>query len=155
MTNETAIQEMIYMVNNDKIDDFLKFANKQTLGPKNLKWETDENGNVISYYSIDDFANIDDALSFVLDTYIPKLQDKIDSAEDTADSYKEKYEEALANAEYYKELAEALSAEIEKGDNTQNNPEQNPEDDNSNVSDEENPNKNPGQSDKEDLVPRS
>jgi hypothetical protein len=47
MTNETAIQEMIYMVNNDKIDDFLKFANKQTLGPKNLKWETDENGNYL------------------------------------------------------------------------------------------------------------
>lgn len=142
-------------VNKAKAEAVASVLGRLTTFLPTIEKETDENGNVISYYSIDDFANIDDALSFVLDTYIPKLQDKIDSAEDTADSYKEKYEEALANAEYYKELAEALSAEIEKGDNTQNNPEQNPEDDNSNVSDENNPNKNPGQSDKEDLVPRS
>ena len=45
MTNESAIQEMIYMINNDKIDDFLKFANKQTLVPKYVTYEEDENGN--------------------------------------------------------------------------------------------------------------
>jgi hypothetical protein len=33
------------MINNDKIDDFLKFANKATLGYKNLSFDTDENGN--------------------------------------------------------------------------------------------------------------
>ena len=33
------------MINNDKIDDFLKFANKQTLAPKYVTYEEDENGN--------------------------------------------------------------------------------------------------------------
>mgnify|MGYP003531120047 CR=1 FL=1 len=36
---------MVYMINNDKIDDFLKFANKQTLAPKYVTYEEDENGN--------------------------------------------------------------------------------------------------------------
>lgn len=45
MTNESAIQEIIYMVNNDKIDDFLKFANKADLGNKYLSTAVDENGN--------------------------------------------------------------------------------------------------------------
>ena len=45
MTNESAIQEIIYMVNNDKIDGFLKFVNKADLGNKYLSTELDENGN--------------------------------------------------------------------------------------------------------------
>lgn len=45
MTNESAMQEIVYMINNDKIDDFLKFANKATLGSKHLSFDTDENGN--------------------------------------------------------------------------------------------------------------
>jgi hypothetical protein len=45
MTNESAIQEIVYMVNNDKIDDFLKFANKADLGNKHLSFDTDERGN--------------------------------------------------------------------------------------------------------------
>lgn len=45
MTSESAIQEMIYMANNDKLDDFLKFVNKSVIGDKHLSFETDENGN--------------------------------------------------------------------------------------------------------------
>lgn len=45
MTNEKAIQEIIYMTNNNQIDDFLKFINKSTLGDKNLSFDRDENGN--------------------------------------------------------------------------------------------------------------
>ncbi len=45
MTNEKAIQEIIYMVNNDQIDDFLKFINKNTIGNKYLSFDRDENGN--------------------------------------------------------------------------------------------------------------
>jgi hypothetical protein len=45
MTTQSAIQEIIYMVNNDKIDDFLKFVNKADLGNKYLSTETDEQGN--------------------------------------------------------------------------------------------------------------
>lgn len=45
MTNETAIQELIYMINNDKIDGFLKYVNKATLGNKYLSTDLDENGN--------------------------------------------------------------------------------------------------------------
>ena len=45
MTNESAIQEIVYMVNNDKIDDFQKFVNKADLGYKQLSFEYDENGN--------------------------------------------------------------------------------------------------------------
>jgi hypothetical protein len=33
------------MVNNDKIDDFLKYVNKADLGSKYLSTELDENGN--------------------------------------------------------------------------------------------------------------
>jgi hypothetical protein len=42
MSNESAIQEIIYMVNNDKIDDFLKYVNKADLAPKYLSFDTDE-----------------------------------------------------------------------------------------------------------------
>jgi hypothetical protein len=45
MTNEKAIQEIIYMTNNNQIDDFLKFINKSTLGDRNLSFDRDENGN--------------------------------------------------------------------------------------------------------------
>ena len=45
MTNETAIQEIVYMINNDKIDDFLKYVNKAELGNRYLSFATDENGN--------------------------------------------------------------------------------------------------------------
>lgn len=45
MTNETAIQEIVYMINNDKIDDFLKYVNKADLGNRYLSFATDENGN--------------------------------------------------------------------------------------------------------------
>lgn len=45
MTNESAMQEIVYMINNDKIDDFLKFANKADLGNKYLSTDVDENGN--------------------------------------------------------------------------------------------------------------
>ena len=45
MSNESAIQEIIYMVNNDKIDDFLKYVNKADLAPKYLSFDTDEQGN--------------------------------------------------------------------------------------------------------------
>ena len=45
MTNQSAIQEIVYMINNDKIDDFLKFANKADLGNKYLSTDVDENGN--------------------------------------------------------------------------------------------------------------
>jgi hypothetical protein len=45
MNKESAIQEIVYMINNDKIDDFLKYANKADLAPKHLQFATDENGN--------------------------------------------------------------------------------------------------------------
>lgn len=45
MTNETAMQEIVYMINNNKIDDFLKYINGATLGNKYLSFDTDENGN--------------------------------------------------------------------------------------------------------------
>ena len=45
MTNESAIQEIVYMINNDKIDDFQKFVNKADLGYKQLSFDHDENGN--------------------------------------------------------------------------------------------------------------
>jgi hypothetical protein len=45
MTNDTAIQEIVYMINNDKIDDFLKYVNKADLGNKYLSFDSDENGN--------------------------------------------------------------------------------------------------------------
>ena len=45
MSTESAIQEIVYMINNDKVDDFLKFANKAELGNKHLSFSTDENGN--------------------------------------------------------------------------------------------------------------
>lgn len=45
MTNESAIQEIVYMINNDKIDDFQKFVNKADLGYKQLSFDYDENGN--------------------------------------------------------------------------------------------------------------
>lgn len=45
MNNQSAIQEIVYMINNDKIDDFLKFANKADLGNKYLSTDVDENGN--------------------------------------------------------------------------------------------------------------
>lgn len=45
MTNETAMQEIVYMINNGKIDDFLKYVNKADLGNKYLSFDTDENGN--------------------------------------------------------------------------------------------------------------
>lgn len=45
MNKESAIQEIIYMINNDKIDDFLKYANKADLGSKHLQFAIDENGN--------------------------------------------------------------------------------------------------------------
>ena len=45
MTNETAMQEIVYMVNNDKIDDFMKFVQKSDLGNKHLSFDTDERGN--------------------------------------------------------------------------------------------------------------
>jgi hypothetical protein len=45
MNKESAIQEIVYMINNDKIDDFLKFANKADLASKNLSFDRDENGN--------------------------------------------------------------------------------------------------------------
>ena len=45
MSKETAMQEIVYMINNDKINDFLKFANKANIGKKNLTFETDEEGN--------------------------------------------------------------------------------------------------------------
>lgn len=74
MTNETAIQEMIYMINNDKIDDFLKFANKQTLGNKNLKWETDENGN---YLPGDKDNNQDKEVKAMLNQQVQLIKDTI------------------------------------------------------------------------------
>ena len=76
MTNETAIQEMIYMVNNDKIDDFLKFANKQTLGPKNLRWETDENGN---YLPGDKNSNQDKEIKMLLNQQVQLIKDTINA----------------------------------------------------------------------------
>ena len=76
MTNETAIQEIIYMVNNDKIDDFLKFANKQTLGPKNLKWETDENGN---YLPGDKNSNQDKEIKMLLNQQVQLIKDTINA----------------------------------------------------------------------------
>lgn len=45
MTNESAIQEIVYMINNDKINEFQKFVNKADLGYKQLSFEYDENGN--------------------------------------------------------------------------------------------------------------
>lgn len=45
MDNQSAIQEIVYMINNDKINDFLKFANKADLGNKYLSTDVDENGN--------------------------------------------------------------------------------------------------------------
>ena len=45
MTNETAMQEIVYMVNNDKVDDFMKFVQKSDLGNKHLSFDTDERGN--------------------------------------------------------------------------------------------------------------
>lgn len=45
MTNESALQEIVYMINNDKINDFVKYMNKAELGNKYLSFSTDENGN--------------------------------------------------------------------------------------------------------------
>lgn len=45
MTNESALQEIVYMINNDKINDFVKYMNKAELGNKHLSFSTDENGN--------------------------------------------------------------------------------------------------------------
>lgn len=45
MNKESAMQEIVYMINNDKIDDFLKFVNKADLASKNLSFDRDENGN--------------------------------------------------------------------------------------------------------------
>lgn len=45
MTKETAMQEIVYMINNDKIGDFKKFYRKADIGNKHLSFDTDENGN--------------------------------------------------------------------------------------------------------------
>jgi len=45
MNKESAIQEIVYMINNDKIDDFLKYVNKADLASKHLSFDRDENGN--------------------------------------------------------------------------------------------------------------
>ena len=45
MSHETALQEIVYMINNNKIDDFLKYINGASLGNKYLSFDTDENGN--------------------------------------------------------------------------------------------------------------
>lgn len=74
MTQETALQEIVYMINNDKIDDFLKFVNKQPLGNKHLKWETDENGN---YLAGDENNNQDKEVKQMLNYQIQLIKDTV------------------------------------------------------------------------------
>jgi hypothetical protein len=76
MTNESAMQEIIYMINNDKIDDFVKFANKADLGNKYLSFDTDENGN---YKTGTKENNQDTEIKKMLNMQIQLIKDVVDA----------------------------------------------------------------------------
>jgi hypothetical protein len=77
MTNETATQELLYLINNDKINDFRKFINKADLGSKYFSTELDENGN---YKPAKDISQSQDSeIKKVLNAQISLLENTLDA----------------------------------------------------------------------------